>query len=206
MKSRAKLKLGQVGVGSNIAQYHSSSLYEVIFGHYLPQFTWKVDQYDIRLSWVVFKDCSKSLAMFWSRIWSLLAQFTCKVDQNININGHIWLSLTIYIIKGHCVVKLSWQVDQKWNLEPKVQLTAIFFPFWPWKVQRSSSRSSYWGLYMTLYKLPIVTISLSEAIWSLLADKKKFNKIQDGRQIYKLFSLPSNVILCQNSPEQLVKK
>ena len=32
-----KLKLGKVGVVSNIAQNHSSSPYEVISGHYLPQ-------------------------------------------------------------------------------------------------------------------------------------------------------------------------
>ena len=30
--------------GSNIAQNHSSSLQEVISGHYLPQFTYKIDQ------------------------------------------------------------------------------------------------------------------------------------------------------------------
>ena len=39
-----KSKLGQVGVGSNIAQNHSSSPQEGISGHYLPQFIWKVDQ------------------------------------------------------------------------------------------------------------------------------------------------------------------
>ena len=44
MKSWPKEKLGQVEVGSNIAQKHSSSPYEVIYGHYLPQFIWKVDQ------------------------------------------------------------------------------------------------------------------------------------------------------------------
>ena len=44
MKSWPKVKLGKVQVGSNIAQNQSSSPYEVISGHYLPQFTWKVDQ------------------------------------------------------------------------------------------------------------------------------------------------------------------
>ena len=39
-----KLKLGQVGVGSNIAHNHSSSLQGVISGHYLPKFICKVDQ------------------------------------------------------------------------------------------------------------------------------------------------------------------
>ena len=44
MKSWPKVKLGQVQVSSNIAQNHSSSPWEVISGHYWPQFTWKVDQ------------------------------------------------------------------------------------------------------------------------------------------------------------------
>ena len=38
------VKLGQVPVGLNIAQNHSSSPYEITSGHYLPQFTCKVDQ------------------------------------------------------------------------------------------------------------------------------------------------------------------
>ena len=44
IKSWPEVKLGQVQVGSNIAQNHSYSTYEVMSGHYLPQFTWKVDQ------------------------------------------------------------------------------------------------------------------------------------------------------------------
>ena len=44
MKSWPKEKLGQAEVGSNIAQNHSSSPYEVIYGHYWPQFIWKIDQ------------------------------------------------------------------------------------------------------------------------------------------------------------------
>ena len=44
MKSWPKVKLGQVQVGLNIAQNHSSSPEEVISGHYLPQIIWKVDQ------------------------------------------------------------------------------------------------------------------------------------------------------------------
>ena len=36
MKSWPKVKLGQVGVGLNIAQNHFSSPQEVISGHYLP--------------------------------------------------------------------------------------------------------------------------------------------------------------------------
>ena len=43
MKSWPKVKLGQVGVSSNIAQNHSSSPYEIMSGHYVPQFTYKVD-------------------------------------------------------------------------------------------------------------------------------------------------------------------
>ena len=43
MQSWQNVKLAQVQVGSNIAQNHSSSPWEVIFGHYLPQFTWKGD-------------------------------------------------------------------------------------------------------------------------------------------------------------------
>ena len=37
-------KLCQVGVGLNIAQNHSSCLWEVIFGHYLSQLICKFDQ------------------------------------------------------------------------------------------------------------------------------------------------------------------
>ena len=36
MKSWPKSKLDKVGVGSNIAQNHSSGPYEVISGYYLP--------------------------------------------------------------------------------------------------------------------------------------------------------------------------
>ena len=53
MKSSPNSKLGKVGVSSNIAQNHSSSLYEVIPFHYLPHFTLQVDQkwnYEIRQS------------------------------------------------------------------------------------------------------------------------------------------------------------
>ena len=42
-----KGELGKVGVCSNIAQIHSSGLWEVIiqnvFGHYWPKFTWRFD-------------------------------------------------------------------------------------------------------------------------------------------------------------------
>ena len=44
MKSLQKVKSGKVVVGSNIAQNNSSSLLEVISGHNLPQFTYKVDK------------------------------------------------------------------------------------------------------------------------------------------------------------------
>ena len=44
MKIWPKSKVGQIGVGSNIAQNHSSSLQAVLSGHYLLQFTCKIDQ------------------------------------------------------------------------------------------------------------------------------------------------------------------
>ena len=44
MKSWLKVKLGQVEVGSNIAQNRQSCPKEVVSGHYLRQFTWKIDQ------------------------------------------------------------------------------------------------------------------------------------------------------------------
>ena len=50
MKSWPTVKSGQVGVSSNIAQNHLSSLLQVISGDYLPQFTWKVDQ---KLNYVI---------------------------------------------------------------------------------------------------------------------------------------------------------
>ena len=44
MKRWQKVKLGQVGVSLNIAQDHSSGPYEVKSGHYVPKFTWKINQ------------------------------------------------------------------------------------------------------------------------------------------------------------------
>ena len=44
MKSWPKVKLGQIGARSNIAQIHSPSLYEVISDHYLPPIHMKGDQ------------------------------------------------------------------------------------------------------------------------------------------------------------------
>ena len=44
MKSWPKVELGQVEIGSNIDQNHSSSPYEFISGYYLPEFLCKVDQ------------------------------------------------------------------------------------------------------------------------------------------------------------------
>ena len=43
MKRWPNVKLGQVAVGSKIAQNHSPGLQEVISSHYLPQFTWQFD-------------------------------------------------------------------------------------------------------------------------------------------------------------------
>ena len=52
-------KLGQVDVGSNIAQDHSSNVWDVISGHYLPIFIWKVDQkcnqVKLELVWTLLK-------------------------------------------------------------------------------------------------------------------------------------------------------
>ena len=43
MRERStKIKLGEVGVGSNTAQNYSSSLQEVISDHYRPKFTYKI--------------------------------------------------------------------------------------------------------------------------------------------------------------------
>ena len=44
MKSEPKVKLGKVQISEKIAQNHSSGPLEVISGHYLPQFTSKIDQ------------------------------------------------------------------------------------------------------------------------------------------------------------------
>ena len=44
MQSWPNVKLGQVEIGLNIAQNHSSSQYEAISGHFSPQFICKVDQ------------------------------------------------------------------------------------------------------------------------------------------------------------------
>ena len=52
------MKLGQVGVGSNIVQNHSYSPYGIISGHYLTQIPWKVDQkwnYVKLISWLKIK-------------------------------------------------------------------------------------------------------------------------------------------------------
>ena len=62
MKSRPKVKLGQVEVGSNIAQNHSSSSY---IKSYLviicPNSYEKLTKSEIRSSWSQFEHCSKSL-------------------------------------------------------------------------------------------------------------------------------------------------
>ena len=61
MKSWPKVKLDKIGAHSNIAQIHSSSLYEVISDHYLPQFTWKVTKCEIKSSCSQFEQYSRSL-------------------------------------------------------------------------------------------------------------------------------------------------
>ena len=61
MKSWPKEKLGQVEVGSNIAQNHSSNPCELIYGHYLPNSYEKLTKSEIRPSWRRFEHYSKSL-------------------------------------------------------------------------------------------------------------------------------------------------
>ena len=58
MESLPKVRGVKLGVGLNIAQIHASSLYEVIFDHYLLQFTWKVDQM-LKYNYVKLDDSSK---------------------------------------------------------------------------------------------------------------------------------------------------
>ena len=68
------VKLGLVDVGSNNAQNHSSSPYEVISDHYLPHSYEKLIKNEIMSSWSRFEHCSKSLVQpIGSHIWSLLA-------------------------------------------------------------------------------------------------------------------------------------
>ena len=61
MKSWLKVKSSQVEAGSNIAQNNSSRLLEVISDHNLPKFTRKVDQIEIKSSWIQFEHGSESL-------------------------------------------------------------------------------------------------------------------------------------------------
>ena len=61
MKIWPQVKLGQVEVGLNIAQNHSSN--EVISGHYLPQCIWKIDQ---RWNWVKLGVGSNIAQKHWS--------------------------------------------------------------------------------------------------------------------------------------------
>ena len=49
------MKLGQVQIGSNIAQNHSSSPKEVISGHYLPQSTWTLTKNEIMSSYYLLQ-------------------------------------------------------------------------------------------------------------------------------------------------------
>ena len=80
MKSWPKSKLGQVGVGSNIAQNHSSSPQEGISGHIIcPNSYEKLIKGEIRLSWSQFEHCSKSLIQpLGNHIWSLFASMHMK--------------------------------------------------------------------------------------------------------------------------------
>ena len=89
-ESWPKVKLGQVGVRSNIAQNHSSSLLEVIYGHYLLQFICKVDQ---QWNWVKLES-----VIFFLRITHSFHMKWCLVF--ICPNSHKKLS-KIEIRKSH---------------------------------------------------------------------------------------------------------
>ena len=60
------MKLGQVEVGSNIAQNHSSSLSEIISGHYLQNSHEKLTKYEIR-------------SLLFAPIWFYLPLFGPKI-------------------------------------------------------------------------------------------------------------------------------
>ena len=81
MRSWPKLKVGQVEDGSNIVQNHSSSPYEVISAHYLPQFTWKVYQ---KWNYVKLKSVRTVLRITRLPKRKLYLQHN---DYNIQING-----------------------------------------------------------------------------------------------------------------------
>ena len=61
MRSWQKVNLGQVEVGFNIAQNHSSSPYNIISGHYLPKFTWKVKLGQVGIGSNIAENHSSSL-------------------------------------------------------------------------------------------------------------------------------------------------
>ena len=86
MKSSPKAKSGQGGIGSNIAQNHSSSLQKVISGHYLTPIrmkSWpKVKSGKIVVSLNIAENNSSSLLKVISGHTS--PQFTWKVDNNQN--------------------------------------------------------------------------------------------------------------------------
>ena len=124
MKSWPKVKLGQVEVGSNIAQNHSSSPYEVISGHYLPQCIWKVDQTWNLVKLEMVRTLLKitrltyrksNLAIIgpnsldkWTKSeimssWSLFEH--CSESLVLPIGSHIWSLFPHF----------TWKVDQKWN-------------------------------------------------------------------------------------------
>ena len=87
------MKLGQVGVGSNIAlnhssniaQNHSSSLHEVLYGLYMPQFTRKVDQ-KVKLCQVLVVShlAQNHLSSPYKHKWSLFAPIHIQSWPNVN--------------------------------------------------------------------------------------------------------------------------
>ena len=73
MQSWSKFKLGQVGVGANIAQNHSSVLKEAS-DHYWPTSHANLTKGEFKSSWNRLEHCSESVAWpLGSHIWSLFA-------------------------------------------------------------------------------------------------------------------------------------
>ena len=127
-----KFKLCKVGVGSNIAQNHSSSLQGVISGHHLPKCTWKVDQ---KWNYVQVGFDSKIAQNHSSNPYKVMSahylpQFTkSEIGQiglglNIDHNYALLYGLDIAqnhssspykVISGYYLLKFIWEVYQKWN-------------------------------------------------------------------------------------------
>ena len=138
MQSWSKVKLGHVGVGSNIAQW--SNLQKIITGHYLAQFKWKVNQKwnYVKLELVGTLRIIIYLGSMKLYIWSLLTQFKveqkwniCKVEVSLNIvQNH---SSTLWeVVSDHCELQFTLKVNQKLKQVKghEVNWKVIRFPIW----------------------------------------------------------------------------